>query len=118
MHFEVPADNPERAQKFYADVFGWTFQSWPGPVQYWLATTGPKEEPGIDGGLMKRMQPGQGVVTTIAVESLDATLAKLASSGGTITAPKFAVPSVGWLAYFLDSEGNAWGAMQMDPGAI
>src|SRR5439155_19682712 len=51
-HFEIPAENPERAIAFYKDVFGWTFQKWDGPMPYWMITTGPDTEPGINGGLL------------------------------------------------------------------
>ena len=49
VHFEIPAENPERAMKFYQAVFGWSFQKWDGPMPYWLITTGPASEPGITG---------------------------------------------------------------------
>src|SRR5450759_1422528 len=28
VHFEIPADNPKRASKFYNDAFGWNIQQW------------------------------------------------------------------------------------------
>ncbi len=61
VHFDISADDPERAVKFYTDVFGWSVQKWDGPMDYWLVTTGPKDEPGIDGGIAKRKMPIQGV---------------------------------------------------------
>ena len=42
IHFEIPADQPERASAFYRDVFGWQFRKWDGPMPYWLITTGPR----------------------------------------------------------------------------
>ncbi len=48
IHLEIFADEPERAVKFYTEVFGWQIQSRKGPVDYWLATTGPDTEPGIN----------------------------------------------------------------------
>src|ERR1019366_686207 len=56
-HFEIPAENPERAMQFYSSVLGWKFNKWPGPVDYWLISTGDPGEPGIDGGLMQRRDP-------------------------------------------------------------
>src|SRR3972149_5570591 len=56
IHFEIAADDPERAVAFYRKVFGWEIQKWEGPMEYWVITTGPKEEPGIDGGLGRRRQ--------------------------------------------------------------
>ena len=57
IHFEVSVDNPERAKKFYENVFGWNINKW-GPEDYWLVMTGEKTEPGIDGALKKRDEPG------------------------------------------------------------
>ena len=45
VHFEIPADNPERALDFYGKLFGWQFQKYPGPQDYWLVTTGPGNQP-------------------------------------------------------------------------
>ena len=69
IHFEVPADDPDRAAKFYSDVFGWKISKWDGPQEYWLISTG--EGPGIDGGLLRRMHPSAGTVNTLGVDSLD-----------------------------------------------
>ena len=54
VHFEIPADDPERAINFYEKVFGWRFEKWEGPIEYWLVKTGPEDQPGIDGGLTRR----------------------------------------------------------------
>lgn len=124
VHFEIHATDPERVQAFYRTLFGWQFQSWDGPVEYWVITTGDASQPGINGGLVRRRGPapaeGQAVnafVCTVDVADLDATLRTLASAGGTIALPKVAVPGVGWLAYVKDPDGNLCGVMQMDSGA-
>ena len=49
IHFEIPAENPQRAIDFYTKVFGWTIKKWDGPMEYWMITTGKSPEPGIDG---------------------------------------------------------------------
>ena len=116
-HFEIPAENPERAIAFYKDVFGWTFQKWDGPMPYWLITTGPDTEPGINGGLLPRHSPGQPCVNTIMVPDLDASLASVTAHGGKTAMPKMAVPGVGWLAYCSDPDGNMFGMMQADTAA-
>ena len=117
MHFEIPADDPTRAAKFYGDVFGWQFKKWEGPMEYWMVTTGAAPAPGIDGGLMRREQPGGGTVNTIGVESIDGAVEAIGRNGGTIVAPKMAIPGIGWLAYAQDPEGNTFGVMQNDPQA-
>jgi len=123
-HFEIHADDPERAIRFYSGLFGWQFQKWAGPMPYWLITTGPDSEPGINGGLMKRMgqppadgQPVNAYVCTTTVPDLDSRVEWALNSGGTMALPKMAVPGVGWLAYVKDPEGNILGMIQMDPGA-
>lgn len=117
VHFEVDAKNPERAVKFYEKTFGWKIEKWAGPVDYWLITTGPKKEPGIDGGLSKRTEKEPSTVNTIDVPNLEDYVKKVKANGGKIVRPKRAVPGVGWMAYFEDPEGNAWGMMQTDPNA-
>ena len=69
-HFDIPVDNPERAQKFYNEVFDWKFEKWDGPIEYWMVKTG-TEQPGIDGGLSKRMPGQMGITNTINVPSID-----------------------------------------------
>jgi len=117
IHFEIPADDPERARRFYGDVFGWKFQKWDGPMPYWLVTTGENGEPGIDGGLTPRQQPGATTVNTVGVASLDDTIRKIEGGGGKTVVPRMAIPGVGWLAYCVDPEGNTFGVMQADEKA-
>ena len=117
VHFEVPADNPERAVKFYSDVFGWTVQKWGGPSDYWMVTTGPDGTPGINGGIMKRMHPGASTVNTVDVKNVDEAVATITKKGGKVVAPKMAIPGIGWLAYCTDPEGNTFGVMQPDAAA-
>jgi predicted enzyme related to lactoylglutathione lyase len=121
VHFEIHAENPERAVRFYTAVFGWTIQKWDGPVDYWLVATGPGDQRGIDGGLLIRRgaapadgQPVNAYVCTIGVASVDDTIAIVEASGGTIALEKMPVPGVGWLAYAKDTEGNIFGVLQPD----
>lgn len=117
VHFEIPAENPQRAIDFYTKVFGWKFSKWDGPMDYWIITTGQQPEPGIDGGLMPRRDPNQPCVNTIGVTNLDETVATVLANGGVIALPKMPVPGVGWLAYCKDTEGHIFGMMQNDPSA-
>lgn len=124
VHFEIHADNPERARKFYGDLFGWEFTQFGGPMDYWIIRTGSEGQPGIDGGIMRRMgappadgQPVNAYVCTVDVDQLDESLEKALSSGGRLAAPKMAIPKIGWLAYAKDPEGNIFGMMQADPTA-
>jgi uncharacterized protein len=117
IHFEINADEPERAVRFYADVFGWNIQKWDGPMDYWLAETGEKGEPGIDDAIMKRMNPKTSIVNTISVPSLEEFMARIEKNGGKVLTPKMAVPGVGYFAYCQDTEGNSFGIMQEDSSA-
>ena len=122
IHFEIHADDPERAIKFYREVFAWEFTKWEGPMPYWLIKTGPDSQPGINGGLVPRrgVIDGQAVIAyvcTVDVSSLDESFNKALASGGTVALPKMPIPGVGWLAYCKDTEGNIFGMMQADPGA-
>ena len=60
VHFEIHADDPERAIDFYESALGWEFTKWDGPGEYWLIKTGSQDEPGINGGLMRRQGPLSG----------------------------------------------------------
>lgn len=116
-HFEINADEPERAVSFYQDVFGWEIQKWEGPVDYWLITTGREDEPGIDGALMKRTDPTAATWNTVEVDSVDDHVSKVEASGGSVVVPKMAIPGVGYQAYCRDTEGNVFGIHQSDPAA-
>lgn len=114
-HFELPADDPSRCQRFYESVFGWTFDKWDGPMEYWLIKTG--DGPGIDGGLGRRRQPGETPTNVIDVPSLDAALQAIGKAGGKEVVAKMPIPGVGWVAYCADTEGNVFGVIQHDPAA-
>jgi predicted enzyme related to lactoylglutathione lyase len=121
IHFEVHADQPERAIQFYSKILGWQFQKWEGPQEYWIITTGPKSQPGIDGGLVRRRgsQSGDAVIAyvcTVDVSNVDTYAKKVTDAGGQIVVPKMLIPGVGWLIYCKDSEGNIFGMMQADAG--
>ena len=120
VHFEIHAENPERAIAFYTAMFGWRFEKWEGPWPYWMVYTG--EGHGVDGGLMPRMggPPVEGAavngwVMTVDVPSVDAAVSTGTSSGGSIALPKMEVPGVGWMAYLKDTEGNIFGVMESTP---
>ena len=115
VHFEIPADNVERAQKFYQDAFGWQIDSVPG-MGYSLVRTVPigkdqrPTEPGaINGGMLARQDPIRAPVLTINVESIDASTKKIKKLGGKVIRGKMPVGPMGFAAYFKDSEGNVLG---------
>lgn len=131
VHFEIQAEDPQRAASFYRQVFGWQIDEWliPGVEirdenRYWQVMTGSETEPGINGGLVFRRglppandQPVNSFVCTIEVPDLDEYLERVLRAGGRVTLPKMAIAGVGWLAYCLDSESNIFGMMQGDENA-
>jgi predicted enzyme related to lactoylglutathione lyase len=118
IHFDIAAHEPERAVRFYSEVFGWQVRKWDGPMDYWLIQTGPDGEPGIDGGLSVR-EAGAALTTmnTIGVPSVDEFVEKITRNGGKVTMSRTAIPGVGYFASCEDTEGNAFGIMQSDPSA-
>ncbi len=127
VHFEVQADDCERAIKFYKEIFGWEFIKWDGsPTPYWMLMTAPKDskEPGINGGLLPRpaKSPAKecganSFVCTVQVENYDEMEKKILEMGGVIMMPKFAIPGMAWQGYYLDTEGNGFGIHQADVDA-
>ncbi len=117
IHFEIPADNMDRADKFYTGVFGWKIQKYAGyPVDYRLATTGGEKEPGINGAIMPRGE-NKYVIDTIDVPDVDEYIKKIKSGGGKVLTPKMPIPGVGYMAYFEDTEGNKLGIYHTDMSA-
>jgi predicted enzyme related to lactoylglutathione lyase len=115
-HFDISSDEPEKLIPFYQQIFGWKFDKWEGPMEYWMVTTGPEDKPGINGGLGKRQEDNY-VVNTIEIDDIDAIIAQIESKGGKILVPKAAVPGVGWFAIFEDPAKNKLSVMQDDTSA-
>jgi uncharacterized protein len=116
-YFEIQADNPTRAIKFYSEVLGWKFSEVKGlPVAYWTIETG--TPPG--GGLLQRPAKappsGSGTnafVCSFEVAAFDATAEQVLKLGGIVALPKFEVPNKCWQGYFIDTEGNTFGIFQV-----
>ena len=116
-HFEITADDPERAAAFYRKAFGWEINDWGGPFKYLLATTGSKEQVGIDGAIMDRHDSKQAVINTISVDKWEEGAKAVADAGGTVLQGKTPVPGQGYFAYCKDTEGNVFGIFEADATA-
>jgi len=114
--FEIPADNPERAKKFYAGLFGWKISKFPGMNEYWHIDTGGGDDT-PDGGLMARKQPGQTITNYVNVESADKAAAKVEKLGGKICMGKTAVPEMGYFVLCQDPENNMFALWERNPTA-
>jgi uncharacterized protein len=129
VHFEIPADQPERAVKFYRELFGWEINKWESSnderegFEYWLVRTVPTDDrgmpirPGVNGGLMRRMGRAQTVVNYISVPNVDECVRKAERLGAKVFMPKRPVPSMGWFAQLEDPEGNVFAVWQTDAKA-
>ncbi|HXI69023.1 MAG TPA: VOC family protein [Verrucomicrobiae bacterium] len=114
--FEIPADDTARAQQFYGKLFGWKINPFPTMPDYsHIDTGGPDAAP--DGGLMKRMHPGQTITTYISVPSVTRFMAKVEKLGGEICRPKTAVPGMGYFAICQDTENNTFALWEVNPKA-
>ncbi len=114
--FEIPADKPARAQKFYSKLFGWKINAFPNMKDYWhIDTAGGDDTP--DGGLMARKHEGQGITNYISVPSVTKAMAKIKKLGGEVCIPKTAVPEMGYFAVCTDTEKNTFAVWEMNPKA-
>ena len=125
VHFEVPADDVERAKSFYGSVFGWQLQTVPMPEgEYTTVITTPVDEqtqmplePGaINGGLYQRSEQAPSTpVITIGVDGIDDALKQIEDQGGSTITPRTPIPGMGAFAYFKDPEGNVLGLWETTP---
>ncbi len=118
VHFEIPAEDLDRAKKFYDSVFGWQISTMPVPGGEYtsLVTTAvdqqtqmPTEPGAINGGMMERNEHTPSPVITIDVDAIDDALKEIESRGGSTVQPRTAIEGMGAFAYFKDPEGNVMG---------
>jgi uncharacterized protein YndB with AHSA1/START domain/predicted enzyme related to lactoylglutathione lyase len=112
VHFEIPADDPQRAIKFYEKVFGWEVQKWGGQFDYWLVKTGKDSDMGIGGAIMPR-ESGDLVRGIISVDSYDESAEKIEGEGGKMLTEKRTIPGMGYNGTFQDPEGNIMGIIEV-----
>ena len=131
VHFEIPADDVEKAKKFYTDLFGWkteklsvtddsrlTSAATAQPMEYWIiTTTDDKGNKALGGGIMKRQMPEHRVTNYIGVKSVDEYSSKVEKLGGKVIAPKHTVPGMGYFALCIDTENNAFAIWETDEKA-
>lgn len=113
IHFEITADDVERAAGFYARVFGWRAEDTPFAEGYKLARTG--EGGGIDGAIMTRSHQSQPAVIWLEVDDIDAAAEQVRAAGGATEGGKNTIPGDGHLLYVRDTEGNLLGLKQPLP---
>ena len=120
VHFEIPADNLERAKNFYKQAFGWDITQYPGMEYHMVNTTEvdektqmPKQVGAINGGMPKRNnEANKTTVITVDVQDIDVALKSIEKLGGKTIQKKQPVADMGFTAYFKDTEGNVVGLWQ------
>lgn len=125
VHFEIPASDPEKLSRFYADLFGWRIEKMPmGDADYFMTSTvevderGMPKQPGaINGGIAPRMTPDQRPMNYVNVESVDDYVDKAKGLGATVIVEKMPVPGMGYFAQLVDPEGNPFGVWQESSSA-
>jgi uncharacterized protein len=130
VHFEIPADDVERAKKFYSDLFGWKMEKWPGTdskdtsssssnMEYWITSTTDSKgnKASIGGGMMKRQEQHQHITNFIDVNSVDEYSSMIKKLGGKVVVSKMAVPGMGYFAVCHDTENNSFGIWESNESA-
>jgi predicted enzyme related to lactoylglutathione lyase len=114
--FEIPADDPTRAQRFYGSLFGWKIQAFPGMEAYWHVDTG-GDDASPDAGMLPRMHETHTITNYVLVPSVTRFMAKVEKLGGAICKPKTAVPGMGYFAICRDTEKNTFALWEVNTKA-
>ena len=114
-HFDIQADDVERARRFYEGVFGWRFEAW-GPPDFYMIFTGEESDPGVHGSMSKREEPLRGGgrnawECTLSVEDLGAIKSAVLEHGGKVVMDEYEIVGVGTMIKFEDTDGNVACAM-------
>ncbi len=108
-HVEFSAKDRKASQKFYGDVFGWTFNVYD-DLHYTTFDTGG----GVGGGFseVSESYPAGTVTVYIETDDVTATLVKVTAAGGTVLATETEVPGTGKFGLFKDPAGNMVGVFK------
>ena len=112
VHFEIPADDTGKAREFWGGLFGWQFEAYPGPSEYYMTSLGDRT-----GGAITNMEPGKrGTRAYFDVDEIDAGIARVKELGGEAS-ERMPVPNMGWFSVCKDPHGNEFGIWQSDESA-
>jgi uncharacterized protein len=111
VNFHLPADDVERAAKFYGEVFGWEFTPFAGsPVPYFVHEPG-ENGAGIPAAITVRQNIVKAPTPTIEVDHIDQAMLDIALKGGQQGSVQD-IPGLGRFGYAIDSEGNIIALLQ------
>ncbi|HEX3799977.1 MAG TPA: VOC family protein [Verrucomicrobiae bacterium] len=113
--FEIPADDMNRAKKFYSSLFGWKINPIPNMDSYWHIDTG-GPDPTPDGGMMQRKCPEQSITNYVLVPSVTTAAKKVTKLGGKVIMEKTVVPNMGCFAVCQDTENNTFALWEIAKG--
>jgi uncharacterized protein len=112
VHVEFPADDTSQGRDFWGGLFGWQFESFPGPFEYDMTRISDQT-----GGAITNGEPGKrGLRVYFDVDDINAGAARVRELGGQ-AGESLPVPSMGWFAVCSDPQGNEFGLWQNDPSA-
>ena len=112
VHIEIPADDTAKGQEFWGSLFGWQFQSFPGPSEYHMTRISDSQ-----GAAITNMEPGKrGTRPYFDVDDINAGAGRVRELGGEASDPS-PVPTMGWFVTCTDSQGNEFGLWQNDASA-
>ena len=113
-HIEIPADDVERAKRFYSAVAGWEIGDTPDFPDYHMFQTTPRAGGAIG---TRGASVGDTLRIYITVERLEEAVAAAEANGGRIAVEPSEVPGMGRWCAVIDTEGNEIGLWQDLPGA-
>ena len=100
VHFEIPADDTAKGLEFWGSLFGWKFESYPGPSEYHMTRFSDET-----GGAITNMEPGKrGLRVYFDVDDINAGVARVNELGGKAGEP-MPVPGMGWFSTCTDPQG-------------
>jgi uncharacterized protein len=111
VHLEIPADDTEKAREFWSSLFGWQFESYPGPSEYHMARLAENQ-----GAAISNESGRRGMRPYFDVDDVNAGAARVRELGGECAEP-MPVPQMGWFATCTDPQGNEFGLWQTDSSA-
>jgi uncharacterized protein len=112
VHVELPAGDTAKAREFWGTLFGWQFESYPGPSEYLMTRFSESQ----GGAIYAADGDKRGARVYFDVDDINAGIARVKELGGE-AGESMAVPSMGWFATCTDTEGNDFGLWQTDPNA-